>query len=139
MGPLIGTIGGIGTWLALILKVSFALIGMGVYISLFFPKVPISTIAVILAIVVGIINILGARSSASLQTLLVFALLIILSLFIFGGTPQIEASHFKGFFDSGYSSIVSTGHSTISSRGMQRRRSISPMTSARFRHLRCGC
>jgi len=108
MGPLIGTIGGIGTWLALILKVSFALIGMGVYISLFFPKVPISTIAVILAIVVGIINILGARSSASLQTLLVFALLIILSLFIFGGTPQIEASHFKGFFDSGYSSIVST-------------------------------
>ena len=29
LGPYFGTIGGIGTWLALILKVSFALIGMG--------------------------------------------------------------------------------------------------------------
>jgi len=41
MGPLLGTIGGIGTWLALILKVSFALIGMGVYIGLFVPNLQI--------------------------------------------------------------------------------------------------
>jgi len=36
MGPLVGTIGGIGTWLALILKTSFALVGIGAYMSLFF-------------------------------------------------------------------------------------------------------
>ncbi len=37
MGPMVGTIGGFGTWAALVLKVSFALIGMGAYINLFFP------------------------------------------------------------------------------------------------------
>ncbi|MDP6125791.1 MAG: amino acid permease, partial [Candidatus Latescibacteria bacterium] len=34
LGPLVGTIGGIGTWLALVLKVAFALVGMGAYLSL---------------------------------------------------------------------------------------------------------
>ncbi|MEJ2272239.1 MAG: amino acid permease, partial [Candidatus Bathyarchaeota archaeon] len=33
LGPLIGTIGGFGTWAALGLKVAFALIGMGAYIK----------------------------------------------------------------------------------------------------------
>ncbi|HKJ80379.1 MAG TPA: amino acid permease, partial [Ignavibacteriaceae bacterium] len=41
LGPLFGTVGGIGTWLALILKVAFALIGMGAYLELFFPQLPI--------------------------------------------------------------------------------------------------
>ena len=35
LGPGIGTIGGIGVWLVLILKVSFALVGIGAYLSLF--------------------------------------------------------------------------------------------------------
>ena len=34
LGPLVGTIGGIGTWLALVLKSAFALIGMGAYVAL---------------------------------------------------------------------------------------------------------
>lgn len=38
LGPVFGTIGGVGTWFALILKVAFALIGMGVYLALFFLK-----------------------------------------------------------------------------------------------------
>ena len=33
MGPLMGTIGGLGTWLALVLKTSFALVGIGAYTS----------------------------------------------------------------------------------------------------------
>ena len=34
LGPLAGTIGGLGIWLALVLKASFALIGMGAYVYL---------------------------------------------------------------------------------------------------------
>ena len=37
LGPLAGTIGGLGTWLALTLKTAFALVGMGYYIGIFFP------------------------------------------------------------------------------------------------------
>ena len=40
MGPLVGTIGGFGTWVALILKSAFALIGIGAYLELFLPSVP---------------------------------------------------------------------------------------------------
>src|SRR6056297_4053852 len=50
LGPYCGTIGGIGTWLALILKVSFALIGMGAYISLFVDDLPIVPVAIAIAV-----------------------------------------------------------------------------------------
>ena len=53
MGPFIGTIGGLGTWLALILKTAFALIGMGAYLSIFWEDVPIIYLAITLAIFLG--------------------------------------------------------------------------------------
>ena len=34
-GPLLGTISGIGLWLSLLLKSSFALVGFGAYLSVF--------------------------------------------------------------------------------------------------------
>ncbi|MDG5469781.1 amino acid permease [Deltaproteobacteria bacterium IMCC39524] len=61
LGPFVGTIGGIGTWLALILKVAFALVGMGAYISLFVPELPIVPIAVMLAVLLSIVNLVGAK------------------------------------------------------------------------------
>ena len=36
LGPMLGTVGGFGTWLALTLKTSFALVGLGAYVALFF-------------------------------------------------------------------------------------------------------
>ena len=35
MGPMAGTVGGFGTWLSLVFKSAFALIGMGAYLHLF--------------------------------------------------------------------------------------------------------
>ncbi len=46
LGPAFGTIGGLGTWLALLLKVAFALIGIGAYLDLFLPNIPIIPIAI---------------------------------------------------------------------------------------------
>lgn len=53
MGPGMGTVGGVGTWLALILKVAFALVGMGAYIALFFPELEIIPVAVAIALILG--------------------------------------------------------------------------------------
>jgi Gamma-aminobutyrate permease and related permeases len=61
MGPFVGTIGGLGTWLALVFKTAFALIGMGAYLSIFWPEVPIVMLAVILAVLFGIVNLFGAK------------------------------------------------------------------------------
>ena len=108
MGPFVGTIGGLGTWLALVLKTAFALIGMGAYLGIFWPKVPIVTLAIILAVVFGIVNLFGTKKTGTLQVLMVFALLIILTTFISKGIPNIDFENFDGFFDKGGASIFST-------------------------------
>lgn len=108
LGPLFGTIGGLGTWFALILKVAFALIGMGAYISLFVPELSITPAAILIAIILGSINAFGAKKSGRLQILLLFGLLSIIAIFIAGGLPEISYSHFDGFFDAGMSSIFAT-------------------------------
>ncbi len=108
LGPLVGTIGGIGTWLALILKVAFALIGMGAYISLFIPGLAITPIAIILALALGLLNIFGAKKSGNLQIYLVVGLLSILAYFIGGGLPQLNYEHFNNFFNAGFDSIIAT-------------------------------
>ena len=108
MGPFVGTIGGLGTWLALVLKTAFALIGMGAYLRIFWPEVPVVTLAIILAVFFGIVNLFGARKTGTFQVFMVFSLLLILFVFIVQGVPQINSQHFEGFFDKGGISVIST-------------------------------
>lgn len=110
LGPLFGTIGGIGSWLALILKSAFALIGMGFYIALFFPQygehiVPVSVFA---SLVLGVINWVGAKSSGEFQKSLVAVLVLILVVFIAGGVPKIRPANLSAFFDFPAQALLST-------------------------------
>lgn len=126
LGPMFGTIGGLGTWFALILKVCFALIGMGAYIALFIPSLSIIPVAVTLAIMIGILNLFSVKGSGKLQVVLVLILLAILALFLGGGGPDISLSNFKGFFDSGFDAIFSaTGLVYISYVGITKVASLS--------------
>jgi len=107
MGPMVGTVGGFGTWSALVLKVAFALIGMGAYINLFFPGFQIVPVAILIALVLGIISVFGSKKSGRLQVTLVSILLFLLLIFISGGLPSVNKTHFDNFFSSGWSSILS--------------------------------
>jgi amino acid transporter/mannitol/fructose-specific phosphotransferase system IIA component (Ntr-type) len=108
LGPVTGMIGGLGTWLALVLKVAFALVGMGAYIGLFFPELPMTYFALAVAVSLAVLNIFGAGKSGRFQIFLVIFLLSILVVFIGGGSMQLHAVHFEGFFDAGASSILAT-------------------------------
>ncbi len=108
MGPLFGTIGGLGTWLAMVLKVAFALIGMGVYLALFIPDLPIIPVAIAIAIALGVLNLFGADTSGKLQIVLVFMVILVLVATLGIAAPDISLSHFSGYFDSGSASIIST-------------------------------
>ncbi len=108
LGPFFGTIGGLGIWLTFILKVSFALIGMGAYLEIFFPDLPIEPIAIGFALILTLLNLLGTKKTSNFQMILAVSLILILSVFIGGGIPKINYSHFDGFFDSGFSSIITT-------------------------------
>ena len=108
LGPMIGMIGGIGTWLAVSLKAAFALVGMGAYIHLFLPSVDMMSISVASALFFGVVNIQSARHVGLLQLSLVIGLLAILTWFS-GGIFKIHTDHFANFFGSGLDSIVATG------------------------------
>lgn len=108
LGPFLGCIGGIGTWLALILKVTFALVGMGAYISLFLPNLSITPVAVTIALVLAAINLVGAKKSGRLQVVLVIGLLAILAIFLTSGVASFQPDHFQDFFAAGFDSIIAT-------------------------------
>jgi amino acid transporter/mannitol/fructose-specific phosphotransferase system IIA component (Ntr-type) len=106
-GPLAGTIAGLGTWVSLTLKTSFALVGSGYYIGLFIPDPPVLLIAIVLALIFGGINLLGAGKTSRMQSMLVICVLLLLCWFAVWGGRDIDTSRFDGFWSVGGETIVS--------------------------------
>ena len=88
LGPLVGTVGGIGTWLTLMLKSAFALIGMGAYLSLFF-DVPMKPMAIGFTLLFVAINIVGVHGSSRFLRVLVVTLIAILAFFTVHGLAEV--------------------------------------------------
>ena len=108
LGPRAGTIGGIGTWFIIVLKSSFALIGMGAYLSLFFKEISIIPIAIIFAISIGILNLFTVKGSGKFQILLATGLLIILIIFVTKGVFNIKMEYFQNIFSGNISTLFAT-------------------------------
>src|SRR5699024_849393 len=115
LGPLMGTIGGYGSWLALILKSAFALIGMGAYIAIFW-EVNITAVAVILTIAFGAINLIGAKETALFQRILVSAIVVVMAFYLVQGLAEmfslgildIKNERFTPFFTEGTRGFFAT-------------------------------
>jgi amino acid transporter/Trk K+ transport system NAD-binding subunit len=115
LGPMFGTIGGLGTYLALTLKTAFALIGIGAYASLFV-ELPIKPVAIGLTIVFVGINIIGAKETSGLQRWLVMILLTVMAFFIAQGFHEIifdqprdvTRARFTPFVEFGLEGLLST-------------------------------
>ncbi|MDX1638610.1 MAG: APC family permease, partial [Balneolaceae bacterium] len=88
LGPMIGTVGGLGSWIALVFKSSFALIGMGAYLALFV-DMSFTLLALILTVVFGVLNIFGAKETTILQRILVTTLVVIMAVFVILGLLSI--------------------------------------------------
>ncbi len=108
LGPGVGTIGGIGVWLVLILKVSFALVGIGAYLSLFTSNYNITFLAITIAIILGIINYFGTKKSITLQVILVSVLLLIILSFMITSAPLIDVNNYNKIFDFEFLELMST-------------------------------
>lgn len=120
LGPLVGTIGGVGTWLALMLKSAFALIGMGAYAALLFEPaglhMPILPTALGFTVLFAALNVAGAKESSGLLRVLVIGLLAVLGLFVVHGLIDvaesgIAATHrqrFTPFMPEGVDGLLAT-------------------------------
>lgn len=113
LGPLTGTIGGVGTWFTLILKSAFALIGMGAYVGLVF-AVPILPTALAFTVAFAILNIVGAKESSGLLRILVVVLLTVLGFFLVHGLVDVAAeeqrarANFSPFLPFGFDGVLET-------------------------------
>ncbi|MBO6525934.1 amino acid permease [Erythrobacter sp.] len=114
MGPMMGMIGGVGSWIATVFKSAFALVGMGAYLALYI-DLPITITAVVLTIAFGVLNVLGAKETTLLQRILVGTLVIILTAFIVVGLSRTGVSDvfspdpaYGAFFREGFGGFITT-------------------------------
>ena len=89
LGPLAGTVGGLGTWLALVLKSAFALVGMGAYLVFYIEDVPIKALAVALTVGFAVLNVVGAKETTGLQRVFVAVLVGVLAFFVVQGLVAV--------------------------------------------------
>jgi amino acid transporter/mannitol/fructose-specific phosphotransferase system IIA component (Ntr-type) len=108
LGPLVGTVGGLGVWVALILKSAFALIGIGAYLALFV-EVPMRPVAVGLTLLFTGFNVMGAKETTGLQRLLVYLLLTVLTFFVVQGLFEIGALGWGGVMDRQFGDFTPFG------------------------------
>ncbi|SDD74940.1 APC family permease [Natrinema hispanicum] len=107
MGPLIGTVVGFGTWLSLVFKGSFALVGLGWYVTEF-SAVPILGVAVVGGFLLTVLNWVGAEKSSWLQNLIVGGLVVILGIFVGKGLFATDRTLWQPFTAGGVGGVVAT-------------------------------
>jgi amino acid transporter/mannitol/fructose-specific phosphotransferase system IIA component (Ntr-type) len=122
LGALFGTFAGYASWFSLSLKSAFALLGIGVLLKPLIPNADIGTvklIAVGFTLLFTFINIIGVKESGRFQVILVFGLLVILAVYIFGNITKIHIERYVPFTPYGWKSVFTvTGLIFISYGGL---------------------
>ncbi len=108
MGPLLGTIAGFANWLSIALKGTFALVGIGTLGSLLFPEsgdLALKLTALIACIFFVIVNVISAKKTGRLQSILVFGLLTFIAAYILKGVPAVNENNYIPFLPAGWQSV----------------------------------
>jgi len=108
MGPLLGTIAGIGNWFMLSFKGALALVGGVPYLVFIAPGIAeyIVPLAVALTIFFTFINIVSAKSAGSLQFVIVGVMTVALGYFTVGGVRSIVPEQTAGAFNFGSGGLL---------------------------------
>jgi APA family basic amino acid/polyamine antiporter len=108
LGPLFGTIAGIGAWFSLTFKSAFALVGLGAYLLLIAPisQGAIKFVALGLAVAVVALNISGTELSGRVQAIVVSLVLVGLGVYTLNAGVTAEASRFTPFTTDGNLGVV---------------------------------
>ena len=105
MGPLLGTVAGVGTWFSLSFKSALALVG-GVPYLLLLVDLPLQPVALGLATVLILVNIFGAKQTGRLQLVIVIIMLAALGWFAAGSAPAVQSANYAGFFTEGVGGLL---------------------------------
>jgi len=108
-GPLFGTISGIGLWLSLLLKSSFALIGLGAYLAVLININDELTAYVALGFlsIIVLLNIFGVKKVGKVQLYIVSISLACLAALFFIGFPKVNPDYLDPFMPNGNIGLIS--------------------------------
>jgi APA family basic amino acid/polyamine antiporter len=108
-GPLFGTISGLGLWISLLLKSSFALIGLGAYLSVLINVDDSLSKIVALGFLLFILllNIFGVKKVGKVQLYIVSLSLIALGVVFFIGFPLVKPELLSPFMSNGNTGLIS--------------------------------
>ncbi|PSP96008.1 amino acid transporter, partial [Halobacteriales archaeon QS_1_68_44] len=138
MGPLFGTIAGVGTWFSLTFKGALALVGGAPYLVLLF-DLPVTPVALTVAVLLIVLNIVGAKQTGRMQIAIVAIMLATMVWFIVAGTPSVESARFEGFFNSGVGGVLgATGFVFVSYAGVTKVASVAEEVENPDRNLPLG-
>jgi APA family basic amino acid/polyamine antiporter len=108
MGPALGTIDGLLTWLSISLKSSFALVGIAAFTNIVVAGVDARLIALGFCLLFLAINFIGIKEAGRIQISLVVLLLVLLVIYIVKGMPAVKVQNFAPFAPYGIAAIFST-------------------------------
>jgi len=108
LGPLFGSIAGMGNWMGLAFASAFYTIGFGDYLATFVPLPTVEVASLVIsqsqigALLAGtafvVVNYVGAKETGRLQNVIVITLVAILTVFSVLGFMQADLSTLKPFF-----------------------------------------
>jgi len=138
MGPLLGTIAGVGTWFSLSFKGALALVGGVPYLLLLF-DLPLKPVALGLAAVLILINIAGAKQTGRLQVAIVVVMLAALGWFAAGSAPSVQSANYTDLFADGIGGLLAaTGLVFVSYAGVTKVASVAEEVEEPGRNIPIG-
>tara|TARA_R110002072_G_scaffold64203_3_gene159395 strand:- start:3507 stop:5681 length:2175 start_codon:yes stop_codon:yes gene_type:complete len=106
-GPLVGTVAGLGLWLSLLLKASFALVGFGAYLKILAPSVQLVPTSLGILTFIVVMNILGVGKVSSLLIAVVITCITCLAVISVGGIFQFDFNYMTPLFPHGSEGLIS--------------------------------
>ncbi|MFA5293067.1 MAG: amino acid permease [Phycisphaerae bacterium] len=108
LGPLMGTFAGFANWLAIALKATFAMVGIGALATVFAPdtgELTIKFVSAAACLFFLLVNLLSVKGTGGLQIGLVAGLIAILIAFIVKSLPFVVPQQYSPFAPFGVKSI----------------------------------
>jgi len=106
-GPIVGTISGLGLWLSLLLKATFALMGFGAYLKVLAPQVQLVPTSLSILAFICILNIFGVGKVSSLLMAVVGLCIALLTGISVGSAFTFDAANLDPLFPGGISGLAS--------------------------------
>jgi APA family basic amino acid/polyamine antiporter len=105
-GPLVGTVSGLGLWLSLLLKSSFALVGFGAYLRILAPQVELIQVSLIILTFIIVLNLLGVGKVSNLLIFVVTLTIGLLAILSIGAIPTFESANFIPILPKGFEGLA---------------------------------